>query len=180
MDDILLMAYVDGELASHEREEVDRAIGTSADIAGRVALFEASVLPYRYAFQRQEWPPLPQRLVGKVAEIAQAYAGPLARSAVGGVRRGDALASQPDARTPSSVPVRSRVRMMVPWLAVAFVAGAFQVGSMDVVTWRRAGVSYALIAAPGDTDLGAIGKRIADFARSSQGETHPPLMDRSL
>jgi hypothetical protein len=37
-----------------------------------------------------------------------------------------------------------------------------QVGSMEVVTWRRASVTYALIAAPGDTDLGAIGKRIAD------------------
>ncbi|VWC92156.1 anti-sigma factor [Burkholderia lata] len=33
---------------------------------------------------------------------------------------------------------------------------------MDVVTWRRASVTYALIAASGDTDLGAIGKRIAD------------------
>ncbi|MET3824208.1 MULTISPECIES: anti-sigma factor [Burkholderia] len=282
MDDILLMAYVDGELTSHEREEVDRAIDTSADIARRVALFEASVLPYQYAFQRQEWPPLPQSLVSKVAEIARAYTGPSAPSAVGGARRADAPASRPDARAPSSAPVRSRVRTMVPWLAVAFVAGAFccgvvlhfapqdalttartqmspwimaavnyqrlytrdtvafdssnlaaaahmvenirrddglriripdlrsvgltfkriqrlnfnhkplvqivylpekglpvalcvmkderpdtalarqQVGSMEVVTWRRARMTYALIAAPGDTDLGAIGKRIAD------------------
>ncbi|EMN1927233.1 zf-HC2 domain-containing protein [Burkholderia ambifaria] len=282
MDDILLMAYVDGELTSHEREEVDRAIDTSADIARRVALFEASVLPYQYAFQRQEWPPLPQSLISKVAEIARAYAGPSTPSAAGGVRRKDAPASRPDAHALSSAPVRSRIRAMVPWLAAAFVAGAFccgavlhfaprdalmtartqispwimaavnyqrlytrdtvafdssnlaaaahmvenirrddglriripdlrsvgltfkriqrlnfnhkplvqivylpekglpvalcvmkderpdtalarqQVGSMEVVTWRRASVSYALIAAPGDTDLGAIGKRIAD------------------
>ncbi|MBR8348052.1 anti-sigma factor [Burkholderia ambifaria] len=282
MDDILLMAYVDGELTSHEREEVDRAIDTSADIARRVALFEASVLPYQYAFQRQEWPPLPQSLISKVAEIARAYAGPSTPSAAGGARRADASASRPDTRAPSSAPVRSRVRTMVPWLAAAFVAGAFccgavlhfaprdalmtartqispwimaavnyqrlytrdtvafdssnlaaaahmvenirrddglriripdlrsvgltfkriqrlnfnhkplvqivylpekglpvalcvmkderpdtalarqQVGSMEVVTWRRASVTYALIAAPGDTDLGAIGKRIAD------------------
>ncbi|PRG03943.1 anti-sigma factor family protein [Burkholderia ambifaria] len=286
MDDILLMAYVDGELTSHEREEVDRAIDTSADIARRVALFEASVLPYQYAFQRQEWPPLPQSLISKVAEIARAYAGPSTPSALGGARRADAPAPRPDARAhahaPSSAPVRSRVRTMVPWLAAAFVAGAFccgavlhfvprdalmtartqispwimaavnyqrlytrdtvafdssnlaaaahmvenirrddglriripdlrsvgltfkriqrlnfnhkplvqivylpekglpvalcvmkderpdtalarqQVGSMEVVTWRRASVTYALIAAPGDTDLGAIGKRIAD------------------
>ncbi|WP_334042965.1 anti-sigma factor [Burkholderia ambifaria] len=282
MDDILLMAYVDGELTSHEREEVDRAIDASADIARRVALFEASVLPYRYAFQRQEWPPLPQSLVSKVAEIARAYTGPSTPAAAGGVRRKDAPASRPDARAPSSAPVRSRVRTMMPWLAAAFVAGAFccgavlhfvpqdalmtartqispwimaavnyqrlytrdtvafdssnlaaaahmvenirrddglriripdlrsagltfkriqrlnfnhkplvqivylpekglpvalcvmkderpdtalarqQVGSMEVVTWRRASVTYALIAAPGDTDLGAIGKRIAD------------------
>ncbi|WP_175734064.1 anti-sigma factor family protein [Burkholderia ambifaria] len=282
MDDILLMAYVDGELTSHEREEVDRAIDTSADIARRVALFEASVLPYQYAFQRQEWPPLPQSLISKVAEIARAYAGPSTQAAAGGVRRKDAPASRPDAHALSSAPVRSRIRAMVPWLAAAFVAGAFccgavlhfvprdalmtartqispwimaavnyqrlytrdtvafdssnlaaaahmvenirrddglriripdlrsvgltfkriqrlnfnhkplvqivylpekglpvalcvmkderpdtalarqQVGSMEVVTWRRASVTYALIAAPGDTDLGAIGKRIAD------------------
>ncbi|WP_241019472.1 hypothetical protein [Burkholderia sp. Ac-20345] len=88
MDDILLMAYVDGELASHEREEVDRAIGTSADIARRVALFEASVLPYRYAFQRQEWPPLPQRLVGKVARrMPGLWRGPRSAACVAGMRR---------------------------------------------------------------------------------------------
>ncbi|KAG8152348.1 anti-sigma factor family protein [Burkholderia catarinensis] len=291
MDDILLMAYVDGELTSHQREAVDRAIGTSAEIATRVAWFEASVLPYQRAFQRQEWPPVPQSLVRKVAEIAQAYAAPSAQSAVGDGRRVDAPASQPDVRAPSSAPVRSRIRMTVSWLAVAFVAGAFccgailhfapgaaqrgfapqgapvtaqtqmspwimaavnyqrlytrdtvafdssnlaaaahtvenirrddglriripdlrsvgltfkriqrlnfnhkplvqmvylpekglpvalcvmkderpdtvparqQVGSMDVVTWRRARITYALIAAPGDADLGAIGKRIAE------------------
>jgi hypothetical protein len=37
-----------------------------------------------------------------------------------------------------------------------------QVDSMDVVTWRRAKLSYALIATPGDTDLGALGKRISE------------------
>jgi len=90
MDDILLTAYVDGELTSHEREEVDRAIGTSADIARRVALFEASVLPYRYAFQRQEWPPLPQRLVGKVAKsrwrMPGLWRGPRSAACVAGMR----------------------------------------------------------------------------------------------
>ncbi|AXF25738.1 anti-sigma factor [Burkholderia pyrrocinia] len=291
MDDILLMAYVDGELTSHQREEVDRAIGTSADIARRVALFEASVLPYQRAFQHEESPPVPQSLVRKVAEIAQAYAAPSDLSAVGDGRLMNPPVSRPDVRGPSSAPVRSRFRMMVPWLAVAFVAGAFccgailhfapgaaqsgfapqgapvtaqtrtspwimaavnyqrlytrdtvafdssnlaaaahtvenirrddglriripdlrsvgltfkriqrlnfnrkplvqivylpekgmpvalcvmkderpdtvltqqQVGSMDVVTWRRARITYALIAMPGDADLGAIGKRIAE------------------
>jgi len=128
MDDVLLMAYVGGALTSHEREEVDRAIGTSADIARRVALFEASALPLSVCVPASGMAALPQRLVRKVAEIAQAHAGPSARSAVGGMRRGDALASEPDARAPSSAPVRLRVRMMVPWLAVAFVAGAFCCG----------------------------------------------------
>ncbi|KER67600.1 transmembrane anti-sigma factor [Burkholderia cepacia] len=291
MDDILLMAYVDGELTSHQREEVDRAIGTSAEIATRVALFEASVLPYQHAFQRQEWPPVPQSLARKVAEIAQAYAEPSTLSGHGDGRLTDPLASRPGVRAPSSAPVRTRVRVMAPWLAVAFVAGAFcsgailhfapgaaqrgfappgapvtaqtqmspwimaavnyqrlytrdtvafdssslaaaahtvdsirrddglriripdlrpagltfkriqrlnfnrkplvqivylpekgqpvalcvmkderpdavltrqQVGNMDVATWRRASMTYALIAAPGDADLGALGKRIAE------------------
>ncbi|MDR0246320.1 MAG: anti-sigma factor [Burkholderia sp.] len=268
MDDILLMAYVDGELPSHQRDAVDRAIAASADIASRVALFEASVLPYQRAFRHQAWPPVPPSLIRTVAEIAHVHAAPSDRAA----------------------PVRSRARAMAPWLAVAFVAGAFccgailhfapgavrggfppqgvpataqatspwimaavnyqrlytrdtvaldasnpavaahtvenirrddglriripdlraaglafkriqrlnfnrkplvqivylpekgqpvalcamkddrpdtvlsrqQVGSMDVVTWRRGRITYALIGTPGDADLGAIGKRIAD------------------
>ncbi|UXU85657.1 anti-sigma factor family protein [Burkholderia sp. S-53] len=291
MDDILLMAYVDGALTSHQREEVERAIGTSADIATRVAWLEASVLPYRRAFEQQEWPSVPQSLVRRVADIAQAYAVPSEISAVGASHPMDAPASQPEESAAAAAPIRSRVRMMVPWLAVAFVAGAFcsgailrfapgaasggvalqgapavaqtnaspwvmaavnyqrlytrdtvafdasnlavaartvenirrddglpiripdlraagltfkriqrlhfndkplvqivylpeqgmpvalcamkddkpdtalarqQVGSMDVVTWRRARITYALIATPGDTDLGAIGKQISE------------------
>lgn len=282
MDDVLLMAYVDGALTSHQREEVDRAIGASAEIATRVALLEASVLPYQRAFQRHPWLPVPQSLTRKVADIAHAHSRP----AVGGDHRRISAPSQPGAGGRQSTPVRSRVRMMAPWLAVAFVAGAFcsaailrfapppasvvaqtqmspwimaavnyqrlytrdtvafdsanvaaaaqtidtirrddgpwiripdlrsagltfkriqrlnfnrkplvqivylpdkgapvalcvmkderpdtgpdrqQVGNMDVVTWRRSGVAYALIAAPGDADLGALGHRIADSERS--------------
>ncbi|AOI67287.1 anti-sigma factor [Burkholderia territorii] len=290
MDDILLMAYVDGELTSHQREEVDRAIGTSAEIATRVALLEASALPYRRAFERHPWPPVPQSLIRKVADIthahAHAHAAPEALPAVGDERRQLLHPAQPGGRGRQPAPVRARVRMMAPWLAVAFVAGAFcaaailrvaplpasviartqmspwimaavnyqrlytrdtvafdsanfaaaahtidtirrddglwiripdlrsagltfkriqrlnfnrkplvqivylpdkgspvalcvmkderpdtavdreQVGDMDVVTWRRSGVAYALIAAPGDADLGALGDRIADSQRS--------------
>ncbi|KVV39020.1 anti-sigma factor [Burkholderia territorii] len=287
MDDILLMAYVDGELASHQREEVDRAIGTSAEIATRVALLEASVLPYRRAFERHPWPPVPQSLIRKVAELAHAHAhASPAAPAVGDDRRRLLRAAQPGGRGRQSAPLRARARMMAPWLAVAFVAGVFcgaailrvaplpqsaiahthmspwimaavnyqrlytrdtvaldsanvaaaahtidtirrddglwiripdlrwagltfkriqrlnfnrkplvqivylpdkgspvalcvmkderpdtvvereQVGNMDVVTWRRSGVAYALIAATGDADLGALGDRIADSQRS--------------
>ncbi len=38
MDDILLMAYVDGNLQPRERKEVERTIVVSADVAERVAL----------------------------------------------------------------------------------------------------------------------------------------------
>ncbi|KAB0634208.1 anti-sigma factor family protein [Burkholderia latens] len=291
MDDILLMAYADGELAPHQREEVDRAIGVSADVARRVALFEASVLPYRRAFEQQTLPPVPPGLVRAVAEIAQAYAAPPERSARGDARHMVPPMSAADTGGPPPVRARARARQMAPCLAAAFVAGAFscgailhlasgveprgaasqaaapiaqtttspwimaavnyqqlytrdtvafdpanpaaaahtidnirrddglrihipdlravgltfkriqrlnfnhkplvqivylpdkglpvalcvmkderpdtvptrqQVGSMDVVTWRRARITYALIATPGDTDLSAIGKRITD------------------
>ncbi|MPV57392.1 anti-sigma factor [Burkholderia sp. HI2761] len=291
IDDILLMAYVDGELTSHQREEVERAIGTSPDIATRVAWLEASVLPYQRAFEQQEWPSVPQSLVHKVAEIAQAYVASSDVVARDVSRSVDAPVPQPEVREAFAAPIRSRFGMMAPWLAVAFVAGAFcfgailrfapgaarggfapqaapmatqtraspwimaaanyqrlytrdtvafdssnpavaahtvenirrddglpiripdlrsagltfkriqrlrfndkplvqivylpekgmpvalclmkddkpdtalarqQVGGMDVVTWRRANLTYALIAPPGDTDLGAIGKQISE------------------
>lgn len=291
MDDILLMAYVDGELTLHEREEVEKAIRFSADVAERVALLEASVLPYRRAFQQQAVPPVPESLTRKIAELAQAHATSAAAAPVGDNHRMAAPESQPKTHAGPSAPVRSKLRATVPWLAVAFVAGAFccgavlrfapdaarggfaqpiaqmasqtgaspwvmaaanyqrlytrdtvafdssnmataahivdnirrvdgvpirvpdlrsvgltfkriqrlrfnnkplvqivylpekglpvalcvmkdekldsalaqqQVDSMDVVSWRHAKLSYALIATPGDTDLSAIGKRIAE------------------
>ncbi|SHK00956.1 anti-sigma factor family protein [Paraburkholderia terricola] len=96
MDDIVLMAYVDGELTSLEREEVEKAMSTSADIAERVALLEASVLPYQRAFQHQALPPVRDSLARKIDELAQAHT----------VRSN-----------------RSRLRTAAPWLAVAFMAG---------------------------------------------------------
>ncbi len=36
------------------------------------------------------------------------------------------------------------------------------VNTMNVVTWRRGELSYALIGAPGNVDLKAMGKQIAD------------------
>lgn len=37
-----------------------------------------------------------------------------------------------------------------------------QVGGMDVVAWRRGQLGYALIGAPGDVDLAALGKQLFD------------------
>ncbi|MBR8303172.1 anti-sigma factor [Burkholderia dolosa] len=124
MDDILLMAYVDGELTPPQCDEVERAIGTSADVAARIALFEASALPYRRAFERQQWPPVPPSLIRKVAEIAHTYRAPARPRARGDVRSADAAASRSVARGTCDVPVRPRGRTTAPWLAAAFVAGA--------------------------------------------------------
>ncbi|ALK29908.1 hypothetical protein [Burkholderia plantarii] len=42
---------------------------------------------------------------------------------------------------------------------------ARSIGAMHVVTWRRAGLGYALIGARGDLDLAALGRRLAADAK---------------
>ena len=82
-DDILLMAYVDGELPPHEREEVERELRTSPDLAERVALLQASRLPYRDAFAAQELPPVPPGLSAKIEEMALAAKAKAAQQEAG-------------------------------------------------------------------------------------------------
>jgi anti-sigma factor RsiW len=135
VDDILLMAYVDGELAPHERHEVEREIGSSAELAERVALFRASTLPYEEAFAHQELPPVPASLTQKIAELARAHTAAPPAAVPLPIQAGPATqpgANDPvvrhDAHLPPSAPVRSRMRFATPWLAVAFVAGVFCCG----------------------------------------------------
>ncbi|WP_082778912.1 anti-sigma factor family protein [Burkholderia sp. PAMC 28687] len=120
-DDTLLMAYVDGELPSHEREEVERELRTSPDVAERVALLQASRLPYRDAFAGQKLPPVPASLTAKIEEMA--------RSAKA---RTDVSVNDPVVEhapgSPASSTIRSRLRIAPAWLAVAFLGGAFACG----------------------------------------------------
>jgi anti-sigma factor RsiW len=134
MDDILLLEYVDGNLEPDERLEVEKAIQTSADVARRVALLEASKLPYREAFAQQKLPPLPDSLKQNIAELTQAYLSPSAQAGNGtsaaDTRAGanDPVSADAQSLLLRSAPVRSRLRVTAPWLAVAFVAGAFCCG----------------------------------------------------
>jgi anti-sigma factor RsiW len=134
MDDILLLAYVDGELAPEEQLDVEKAINASADIAERVALLEASQLPYRQAYARQKLPPVPDSLKQKVAALTQAYSLPpnvtmRGTSAVGtGAGVNDPVSADAQSILSRSAPPRSRMRVALPWLAVAFVGGAFCCG----------------------------------------------------
>jgi anti-sigma factor RsiW len=127
-DDILLMAYVDGELPLHEREEVERELRTSPDVAERVALLQASRLPYRDAFAGQTLPPVPASLTAKIEEMARAAKA-----------RSDSQTTHPDVSvndpvverapgSPASSAIRSRLRIAPAWLAVAFLGGAFACG----------------------------------------------------
>lgn len=71
-DDTLLMAYVDGELPPSRQTEIERAVGTSEELAARVAnLRTSAALPYRLAFAQQSLPPVPESLTRFVAELAQ-------------------------------------------------------------------------------------------------------------
>ncbi|MFM0501510.1 anti-sigma factor family protein [Paraburkholderia caffeinilytica] len=70
-DDIQLLAYVDGELPPHERDEIDQALRASPDLEQQVALLRASQLPYREAFARQKLPPMPDRLAKNIDAMAR-------------------------------------------------------------------------------------------------------------
>jgi anti-sigma factor RsiW len=125
-DDILLIAYVDGDLPSQDRQEVEKEIGESAEVAERVALLQASRLPYREAFAHQKLPPVPESLTKKIQEMTRAALE--AENAKESKPAVNDAVLQHDSTTPPSAPVRSRMRHTPAWLAVAFVAGAFCYG----------------------------------------------------
>jgi anti-sigma factor RsiW len=72
VDDTLLMAYVDGELPAEQRVQVEGAVAQSAELAERLAAMQASILPYRAAFERQALPPLPPQLRGRILQLSGA------------------------------------------------------------------------------------------------------------
>lgn len=127
-DDILLLAYVDGELPPHQREEVERELRTSPDVAERVALLQASRLPYREAFAAQKLPPVPPSLSAKIEELARAAKAKTTES----IASPNASVNDPVVPrapgSPASSRIRSRLRVAPGWLGVAFLAGAFACG----------------------------------------------------
>jgi anti-sigma factor RsiW len=145
MDDILLMGYVDGTLSDDERQEVERAIGISADIAERIARLKASQLPFKDAFSQQSLPPVPESLAKQIEALARSHASPDGSSSASSSAPFSAPSSASsntakpdpgtndavlhhDASLPPSAPVRSRLRFAPSWLAVGFAAGVFCFG----------------------------------------------------
>ena len=114
-DDLMLMAYVDGELAADESREVEEHIRASSEAAELVALLRASRVDYKQAFATQNLPPVPDSLTQKIEAISRARS---AKSAAPG-------ANDPSVPAPTIAPVRSRLRTVPTWLAAACVAGAF-------------------------------------------------------
>lgn len=167
MDDMLLMAYVDGNLQPRERREVERTIVVSAEVAERVALLRASALPYRRAFQRQQLPPVPESLARNVAQLIDAYAGASGMRTAGRKDPAAAWASRASGRSPWSSPVRARpwasacasglecarpvrarIRAAAPWAALAFVAGAFCCATALRLTQGSASADVAQTLSP--------------------------------
>ena len=83
LDDTLLMAYVDGELPAARLADIDQAIKTSPELAERVALLRASVLPYQAAFSSAPAVPVPASLVAFVGELARTGVAPSTGAANG-------------------------------------------------------------------------------------------------
>lgn len=139
-DDIQLMAYADGTLSARERGEVEQAINVTLGAAERLALLQASQLPYADAFASQKLPPVPASLVAKIEEMARAAkaktdSGVHSAAAVHDMTAGSDRGSSANDTTaghlknnPGSSTIRSRLRVAPAWLSVAFVAGAFACG----------------------------------------------------
>jgi len=141
VDDTVLMAYVDDELSPQERQQIEDELRAHAEFADKVALLQASRLPYREAFATQKLPPVPESLARRVDDLIRAHTQAAKLSAAAQAQQAEqavaAAASQGnapgandsvirhDAHMPPSAPVRSRLRIAPAWLAVAFVGGAF-------------------------------------------------------
>jgi anti-sigma factor RsiW len=120
IDDILLMAYVDGELPLRERQEVEKAIDASADLAERAALLKASKLPYQVAYAHQKLPPFLKGLLIRSPRW-RALIRCLLTWPHDCHRQGCRTSPRGQCPTGRACPLAGTRRG--PWLAVAFVAG---------------------------------------------------------
>jgi hypothetical protein len=78
-NDLMLVAYVDGEPSRNESREVEDHIRASVEAAELVALLRASRADYKRAHATQKLPPVPDSLIQKIEAMAHAHS---ARSAV--------------------------------------------------------------------------------------------------
>jgi anti-sigma factor RsiW len=71
IDETDLLAYVDGNLPPDRMAEVDALIARSPELAARLTVMRASVLPYRAAYEAQSLPPLPTSVSMRVADLIE-------------------------------------------------------------------------------------------------------------
>jgi anti-sigma factor RsiW len=70
LDEVTLLAYVDGELPAHSRSDVEAAIAANAELAHTVRTMQVSRLPYQSAYEQQPLPAVPAALRAQVGELA--------------------------------------------------------------------------------------------------------------
>jgi anti-sigma factor RsiW len=122
-DEPLLRAYVDGELDPTRREQVEVLLAHRPDLQHTVDALRASCLPYRAAYDSQQLPPVPDRLMQEVSTYAQ-------------------LAQSVQSPSAHVQPPRRRAALRLGW----GMAASFAVGW--AVPWRLTGPAAAPPIAP--------------------------------
>lgn len=69
VDEVMLRAFVDGELEADLRAQVDAAVANSPALQAQVQALRASCLPYQAAYGAQALPPPPAELLAGVADL---------------------------------------------------------------------------------------------------------------
>lgn len=134
VDDVMLMAYVDGEVDAGTAREIEVALAGDPVLAARVRLFRDSAMMARGAFAEVVHEPVPERLI----------------AALGGPVRRPETETTP-APTEKVVPLKRRAawaprRAALGWAAAASVAAlviGYGVGEMQPQTTELAGLQNA-------------------------------------
>jgi anti-sigma factor RsiW len=71
VDDVMLMAYVDGEVDAETARQIEHAIGADANLAARVKVFRESAAMLRGAFAESLHEEVPERLVAALKPLAK-------------------------------------------------------------------------------------------------------------
>lgn len=132
MDDVMLMAYVDGEVDADTAREIEAALAGDAALAARVQEFRDSAMMARGAFADVLHEPVPDRLIA-------ALGGPVRGAQAGGARG-------------NVVPLTRRITSWAPrraaigWAAAASIAAltiGYGVGEMRPQNMELAGLQNA-------------------------------------
>src|SRR5690349_5535846 len=71
VDDVMLMAYVDGEVDVATARQIEQAIGANPDLAARAKMFRESGALLRGAYSEPLHEEVPQRLVAALSPLAK-------------------------------------------------------------------------------------------------------------
>lgn len=138
LDELTLLAYVDGELPMQRRLEVEAALAANADLARTVRALRASRLPYQSAFEEQALARVPDGLKARIEELSAVSAAShsLALAGPGG--------SNASIKTPGSGAQRWHLWVLLA-LTVGVLAGWLggqRVRSVEADDWVRHVSSY--------------------------------------